>query len=86
MVFGGIHDAVLLVQVDHRRLNVGVAQHGLDLPDGGAMVQGQRRRGMAQRMGLSGWCLRPVLFFSACHGRNICGSHGLGSALLGCFK
>ena len=39
------------MQVDHGRLNIGVAQHGLDLPDGGPMVQGQRGRRMAQRMG-----------------------------------
>ena len=50
MVFRRIHDPILLMQIDHRRLNIGVAQHGLNLPDGGAMVQGERRRRMAQRM------------------------------------
>jgi hypothetical protein len=30
-MFGRIHDAVPLVHVDHGRLDVGVAQHGLEL-------------------------------------------------------
>ena len=51
MVLLRIHDPILLVQIDHRRLDVRVAQHGLDLPDRGPMVQGERRRRMAQRMG-----------------------------------
>ena len=51
MVLRRIHDPVLLVQIDHRRLNIGMAQHGLDLSDSRAMVERQRRRCMAQRMG-----------------------------------
>ena len=31
VLFGRSHDAVPLVQVDHGRLDVGVAQHGLEL-------------------------------------------------------
>ena len=42
VVFRRIHDPVLLVQTDHRRLDVGVAQHGLDLSNGGTMVQDER--------------------------------------------
>ena len=60
MVFGRIHDPVLLMQIDHRRLNIGVAQHGLDLSDGGAMFQGERRGRMAERMGLSPTKARKV--------------------------
>lgn len=51
VVFGRMDDPVLLVQVDHRRLDVRVAQHGLDLPNRGPMVQGQRGGRMAERMG-----------------------------------
>ena len=51
VVLSRIDDAVLLVQIDHRRLNIGVAQHALDLSDGRAMIPGQRGRGMAQRIG-----------------------------------
>ena len=51
VVFRRMDNPVLLVQVDHGRLNIRMAQHGLDLPNGGAMVQGQRGRRMAQRMG-----------------------------------
>ena len=51
VVFGRVHDPVLLMQIDHRRLNIGMAQHGLDLSNRGPMVQGQRSRRMAQRMG-----------------------------------
>ena len=50
VVFRRVDDPVLLVQIDHRRLNIGMAQHGLDLSNGRAMVQGERRRRMAQRM------------------------------------
>ena len=51
MVLRRMHDPILLMQVNHRRLNVGMAQHGLDLPNRGPMVQGQRGGRMAQRMG-----------------------------------
>ena len=51
MVFRRMDDPVLLMQIDHGRLNIGMAQHGLDLPDRGPMVQGECRRRMAQRMG-----------------------------------
>ena len=51
VVLGRIHNPILLVQIDHRRLNVRMAQHGLDLSDGRAMVQRQRGRRMAERMG-----------------------------------
>ena len=51
VVLRRIDDAVLLMQIDHRRLDIGVAQHGLDLPNRGPMVQGQGGRRMAQRMG-----------------------------------
>ena len=60
VVFGRIHDPVLVVQID-RRLDVGMAQHGLDLPDGDAMIQRQRGGRMAERMGrdrTEGLCLR----------------------------
>ena len=51
VVLRRVDDPVLLVQIDHRRLDIGVPQHGLDLSKGRAMVQGQRGRRMAQRMG-----------------------------------
>ena len=60
MVFRRMDDPMLLVQIDHRRLNIGVAQHGLDLPDRGPMVERQRRRRMAQRMGLNPTKVRKV--------------------------
>ena len=44
-------DPVLLVQINHRRLNIRMTQHRLDLPNRGPMVQGQRGRRMAQGMG-----------------------------------
>ena len=47
VVLRGMDDPVLLVEIDHRRLNVRVAQHGLDLSDGGAMVQGEGGRRLA---------------------------------------
>ena len=46
-----IHDPVLLVQIDHGRLDIGVAQHGLDLSDGRPMVERECGGRMAQRMG-----------------------------------
>ena len=33
VVFRRMDDPILLVQIDHRRLDVGVAQHGLNGPD-----------------------------------------------------
>ena len=50
-MFRRIHDPILLVEIDHRRLDIRMTQHGLDLSDGGAMVQRERRGRMAQRMG-----------------------------------
>ncbi len=41
---------ILLVQIDHRRLNIRMAQHGLDLSNRGPMVERQRSRRMAERM------------------------------------
>ena len=51
VVLRRMDNPVLLVQIDHRRLDVRMAQHGLHLPDGGPMIQGQRGRRMAERMG-----------------------------------
>ena len=51
MVLRRVDDPVLLVQIDHRRLDIGMAQHGLDLSDGGPMIERHRGRRMAQRMG-----------------------------------
>lgn len=51
VVFRRMHDPVLLVQIDHRRLNIGVAQHGLNLSDGRPMIErqcGGRMAGLAQ--------------------------------------
>ena len=50
-MFGRVHDAVLLVQIDHRRLDIGMAQHGLHLPNRGPMIQRERGGRMTQRMG-----------------------------------
>ena len=47
VVLRRMDDPILLVQINHRRLDIGVAQHGLDLPNRGAMVQGQRGGRMA---------------------------------------
>ncbi|MEO8341594.1 MAG: hypothetical protein ABI604_18135 [Nitrospirota bacterium] len=46
-----MHNPVLPVQIDHGRLDVGMAQHGVGLSDGGPMVQAQCRGCVAQRMG-----------------------------------
>jgi hypothetical protein len=43
VVFRRVHDPVLLVQIDHGRLDIGMAPHGLDLPDGRPMVERERR-------------------------------------------
>ena len=51
VVFGRVDDPVLLVQIDHRRLNIGMPQHGLNLSDGRPMLERERRGCMAQRMG-----------------------------------
>ena len=39
MVFSRVDDPILHVQVDHGRLNIGVAQHGLGQSDGRAMFK-----------------------------------------------
>ncbi len=44
VVLGRVHDPVLLVQIDHGRLDIGVAPHGLDLSNRGAMFQSERGR------------------------------------------
>ena len=49
-MFGRIHDAILLVQIDHGRLDVSVAQHRLDLSNGRAMFQGEGGSSMSERM------------------------------------
>ena len=47
MVFRRVDDSILLVQIDHRRLDVGMAQHSLDLSNGRTMVERERRGCMA---------------------------------------
>lgn len=51
VVFRRVDNPILLVQINHRRLNIRMAQHGLDLSNGRSVVQGQRRGRMTQRMG-----------------------------------
>ena len=47
VVLRRIHDPVLLVQIDHGRLNIGAAQHSLDLSNGRTTVERERRGCMA---------------------------------------
>ncbi len=49
-VFGRVQDAVLLVQIDHGGLDVGMTQHGLDLSDRRTMFQCERGGRMSKRM------------------------------------
>ena len=51
VMFRRMDDPILLVQIDHGRLDIRMAQHGLNLSDGGAMFQRERRGRMTQRMG-----------------------------------
>ena len=50
-MLGRIGDPFLVVGVERRGLNLGVAEHGLHLVNRRAPLEGDRGRGVAERMG-----------------------------------